>query len=137
MTKQKQVFAASLLACALWNSAQAAEFDVGRATVVFSTDGWRETPLPDAGLKYTGDREGFLAAERKLLIKESPLHGIEAVFLLRSNRGLTNGRMSYDRQCDSTDVFFAEGATGGALRVADCLRVFPLYTVSSLLADVG
>lgn len=137
MTKQKQVFAASLLACALWNSAQAAEFDVGRATVVFSTDGWRETPLPGAGLKYTGDREGFLAAERKLLIKESPRHGIEAVVLLRSNRGLTNGRMSYDRQCDSTDVFFAEGATGGALRVADCLRVFPLYTVSSLLADVG
>lgn len=28
-------------------------------------------------MKYTGDREGFLAAERKLLIKESPRHGIE------------------------------------------------------------
>lgn len=134
--KKMQAFAAGLVVLALGGFAQAAEFDVGRATVVFSTDGWRETSLPDAGLKYKGDREGALAAERKLLIKESPQHGIEAVVLMRSNRGITNGYMTYERRCESTDTLFAEGATGGALRVADCLRVFPLYSTASLLADM-
>lgn len=137
MVKQIQVLAAPLLACALWSSAHAAEFDVGRATVIFSTEGWRETALPDTGLKYVGDRVGTLDVENKLLIKESPQHGIEAVVLLGSNRGLAGARMTYSRKCESTNGSFAEGASGDALRVAKCLRVFPMYTTSSLLADMG
>jgi hypothetical protein len=137
MVKRLQVLATCWMACVWVNTAHAAEFDVGRATVVFSSDGWTEAQLPDSGLKYGGEREGSLAAESKLLMKVSPQHGVEAVALLRSNRGVAGARMTYTRRCEPAEGFYAEGTSGDALRVVQCLRVFPLYTASSLLADMG
>ena len=137
-TKQLSMLVASVLACTLWGSAHAAEFDVGRATVVFPTEDWRETALPDEGLAYSGHKSGALSSETKLFVKESSERGIEAVVLLRGSKGgLPGSLMTYSRQCKGDDKFFAEGTTGEKLRVAHCLRVFPRYTMSSLLESLG
>jgi hypothetical protein len=139
MTVWKKLMAAALVSAAGLCTAQAAEFKVGRATVVFPTDGWTVAELPDQGSGYGGDRTGVIASETKLFVKAAPDGNIETVAVVRSSKGGLPGSiyMTYDRECSSTDVFFAEGNTGEALRIAQCLSVHPRYTMSSLLKSLG
>jgi hypothetical protein len=138
MLKRMGMSAVLLSACVLGSAAHAAEFEVGRATVAFSTEDWRETVLPEKGLGYAGDKTGAIASEVKMYIKESPQGRIEAVVLLQGTKGgLPGALMTYSRSCEGNKQFFAEGTTGDSLRFAHCLRVFPLYTASSLLAEMG
>lgn len=119
-------------------AAQAAEFNVGRATVVFPTDDWTVADLTDEGAAYGGDRQGVIATERKLFVKTAPHGGVEAVVMVRGSKGgVPAVYMTYRRECNSTDRYFAEGRTGEELRFAQCLSVHPRYTMSSLLKSLG
>lgn len=138
MTVWKKRMAAAWLACAWLGVVQAAEFQVGRATVVFPTDDWTVADLPDQGAPYGGDRTGVIASERKLFVKTAPNGVVEAVAMVRGSKGgVTAAYMTYRRECNTTDRYFAEGRSGDALRFAECLSVHPRYTMSSLLKSLG
>lgn len=119
-------------------AAHAAEFPVGRANVVFTTDDWQVAEIPDQGAAYGGDRKGVIASETKLFVKTAPQGDVQAVALVRASKsGVTASYMIYGRRCDSTDKVFAEGLSGDALRYASCLQVHPSYTTRSLLDHLG
>ena len=119
-------------------SAQAVEFDVGRATVVFATDDWSAADLADEGASYGGDRSGVIPSETKLFVKTAAQGSVEAVAVVRaSSAGVPASYMTYTRDCDPTQEFFAEGNTGAGMRLARCLKVYPRYTTQSLLNYLG
>jgi hypothetical protein len=119
-------------------TAQAVEFDVGRATVVFATDDWSAADLADEGASYGGDRSGVIRSETKLFVKTAAQGRVEAVAVVRaSSAGVPAAYMTYTRDCDPTREFFAEGNTGSGMRVARCLKVYGQYTTQSLLTYLG
>ncbi len=119
-------------------AAHAVEFPVGRANVVFTTDDWHATELPDPGAAYGGDRRGVIPSERKLFVKTGPKGDVQAVAVVRASKsGVTAAYMTYGRRCESTDKVFAEGRSGDALLYSSCLQVHPSYTTRSLLDYLG
>jgi len=128
----------SWMLCALLGSAQAAEFSVGRADIVFPTDDWSVAELSDAGRAYGGLDPKVLASESKMFVKTSPQRGVEAVVLVQASKaGFPARYATYTRECESTKDYYAEGTTGGGMRLAHCLVVHRIYSTESLVKAMG
>ena len=124
--------------CLSVTSVCAAEFDVGRATMVFPTEGWRVVQVDDKGRAYDGEVSGSIQSETKIFVYQSPESAAEAVIVVRgSSGGMSNGYMSYSPSCKNSDEVYAEGNSGYDTGFAQCLIVLPLYTAPSVLEKLA
>lgn len=112
-------------------TAQADEFAVGRVDVEFAEEGWKEIALPDTSQAYGGEKNGALAVEEKLYVRELPATDGQVLVIVGTNStGLGGGRggyMSYSPNCKSDDQNHREGNEGFRATFAQCLTVTPLY----------
>lgn len=128
----------ALLIAVCWGPAQAAEFNVGRATVVFATDDWSVVDVSDETAGYGGDLNEVIPSVTKLFFKAAAQGSLQAVAVVRaSTAGVPRAYMTYSLECDSNQKSFAEGDTGSATRLARCLAVYPSSGTQSLLSFLG
>ena len=129
--------------CALiaLQTAQAAEFSVGRVEIVFAEEGWREMPLPDQSKAYGGDRDGALSVQSKLFLREGGGEaGAVQVLVSANSQGIGGGRagyMTYTASCQSDEDNYREGNEGLRASFAQCLTVTPLYDGPSLFKELA
>ena len=116
--------------------AHAADFSVGRVDIKFTDEGWKEVPLPDQSQAFGGEKEGALAIQGKLYIRESTGgEGQTLVLVSAAPGGLGGGGagyMTYSPVCHTDDQLYREGNEGFGERFAQCLTVLPRFSSASV-----
>jgi hypothetical protein len=125
----------ALAALLPWSSALAQEkYDVGRASITFSSPGWKQLKLDDQGVQYSGEIQGKLPSDTQLFVNATPDKKVLAVMRVRASKGgLSSGYFVYTPKCEDKEAAYAEGNSGFEQSYAQCLLVYPLYSTSSLL----
>jgi len=119
-------------------NSSAVEFSVGRASIQFQEDQWREISLIDPGLAYGGEVSGTINSETKVFAKTSRLGVLDAVVLIRgSSGGVQRGTMSYSPNCKAAADWFARGNSGFKRPYAECFLVSPVYPGKAMLEELG
>jgi hypothetical protein len=115
---------------------QAADFSVGRVDIKFAEPDWKEVPLSDWAQAYGGEKDGALAVQSKLYVREAAGQEGQTLVLVSANsQGLGGGRggyMTYTPNCKTDGKNHREGNEGFSARFMQCLTVTPQYTSDSV-----
>jgi hypothetical protein len=115
---------------------QAADFSVGRVDIRFAEPDWKEVALSDQAQAYGGEKDGALAVQSKLYVREAAGQEGQTLVLVSANsQGLGGGRggyMTYTPDCKPDGKNHREGSEGFSARFLQCLTVTPQYTSDSV-----
>jgi hypothetical protein len=127
MTSRTLKIIASAAMWAAFTHSFAADFSVGRSTVVLPGEGWKELSQENSELKYGGTQIGQINTETRAfytLDSQSKINALVVVNSTKNGVGGDRGQIVYSPRCDSSADFFASGNTGFGRSYLECYRVF-------------
>lgn len=82
----KSIFTAIVLSL-ITSFCMAEAVSVGRAEIKLPGDNWQNFPIAEEVTPFGGDRAGQIKSERKVFVKKSSSHAVEAIALISGSPG--------------------------------------------------
>ena len=116
----------------------AAEYKIGRTTVVLTEGNWVVISENDAGTNYTGDVSGTIPAQNKWLALVDGSSQVLALAGLRASGGAIGGaKMTWGDRCKpQQNQTYHYDATRGSLDALDCERSWESVNMEAWLKRV-
>lgn len=112
------------LAMGLSQSSLALDVEVGRASVKTSGEGWSVLAQEDKGQAYTGEVQGVIQSETKVLLKGMAPDSLQALVLVRASTGGMNyGYMQYSSECKPSNGWHAKGNSAPSQPFLECYKI--------------
>jgi hypothetical protein len=113
-----------------------ADFEVGRATLRVSDDGWASVAAAPDELRYSGDWNisGAVEAAKRSLVLVDSENRFRAALVIRASRGVPTIHIQWPDDCKSQTNVYAVDARQGSVEGRDCLRVSGLVSIQRYLA---
>ncbi len=120
----KSIFTAIVLSL-ITSFCMAEAVSVGRAEIKLPGDNWQNFPIAEEVTPFGGDRAGQIKSERKVFVKKSSSHAVEAIALISGSPGGlgTAGKLQYSPQCSSDKYWYRNGNQGFNRPFAECWGV--------------
>lgn len=108
----------------LAQSCMALELEVGRASVKTSGEGWSVLRLDDKGETYSGEVQGLIQSETKVLLHGPAQQLLQSLVVVRASAGgMPDGYMEYSPDCSSSAGWHAKGNSTPSQPFTECYKI--------------